>query len=256
MRLLKKRIRRFLDHLVYGYRADSESYLRYLRELGMRIGEGTTLFSSKTVIIDEQKPQMIIIGRNVQITRGVIILSHDYGWAVTKAVYDDVLGSVRPVTIGDNVYIGMNAIILAGSRIGNNVIIGANSTVTGIIPDNCVAVGSPCREIYSIEEYHEKRKKAQLSEAVEIARQYFDCYGQYPPKDIFAEYFWLWTKNREDLTEHFTYQNNLILGSEMKTWEKFENHTPIFSSYQDFLDYVFKNSRDQHKIPFDRKLMS
>ena len=136
----------------------------------------------------------------------MVILSHDYGWAVTKAVYGDVLGSVRPVTIGDNVYIGMNAIILAGSHIGNNVIIGANSTVTGSIPDNCVAVGSPCRKIYSLDEYHEKKKKVQLDEAVEIARQYFACYRKYPPVDIFREHFWLWSNRKENLTEHFIFR--------------------------------------------------
>ena len=65
----------------------------------------------------------------------------------------------------------MNTIIFAGAHIGNNVIIGANSTVTGDIPDNCVAVWNPCRKIYSLEEYHEKRKAVHLDEAVYIAKQ-------------------------------------------------------------------------------------
>ena len=105
---------------------------------------------------------------------GGVILSHDYGWSVTKAVYGDVLGSVRPTTIGDNVYMGMNAMILAGAKVGNNVIIGANSVVAKDIPDNCVAVGSPCRPIYTLEEYHEKRKNAQVKEAAEIIRAYYE----------------------------------------------------------------------------------
>lgn len=134
----------------------------------------------------------------------------------------------------------MNAIILAGAHIGNNVIIGANSTVTGTIPDNCVAVGSPCRKIYSLEEYHEKRKAAQLGEAVEIARRYVERYGKTPPVDEFSEHFWLWTNRREDLTTHFIAQNNLILGSEEATWENFENHMPMFKSYQDFLEFALK----------------
>ena len=170
----------------------------------------------------------------------MIILSHDYGWAVTKAVYGDVLGSVRTVTIGDNVYIGMNAIILAGAHIGSNVIIGANSTVTGNIPDNCVAVGNPCRKIYSLEEYHEKRKAAQLGEAIEIAKQYVECYGKNPPVNVFSEHFWLWTNKREDLTKHFISQNNLILGSEKVTWENFENHTPMFNNFCDLVDFALK----------------
>ena len=243
MNIITKTITRAIRLAVYGYKCSSKMYLNHLRKKGMHIGEGTKLFSSDTITIDEQIPQMISIGRNVQITGGGTILTHDYGWAVTKGVYGDVLGSVRPVTIGDNVYIGMNAIILAGAHIGSNVIIGANSTVTGTIPDNCVAVGSPCRKIYSLEEYHEKRKAAQLGEAVEIAKQYVECYGKTPPVDAFAEHFWLWTNKKEDLTEHFIAQNNLILGSEEATWKNFENHTPMFKGYQEFLEYALKDNK-------------
>ena len=46
------------------------------------------------------------------------------------------------IEIGDNVFIGMNSIILMGSHIGNNVIIGAGSVVSGNIPDNSVVGGS------------------------------------------------------------------------------------------------------------------
>ncbi len=49
-----------------------------------------------------------------------------------------------PVIIGDNVWIGGGAIILPGVTIGDNVVIGAGSIVTGDIPDNVIAYGSPC----------------------------------------------------------------------------------------------------------------
>lgn len=57
----------------------------------------------------------------------------------------------------------MNAIIFASTHIGNNDIIGANSVVAGNMPNNCVAVGNPCRRIYTLVEYHKKRKKTQLN---------------------------------------------------------------------------------------------
>ena len=240
MNIITKNFRKAVRFVVYGYKCSSKLYLRHLREKGMRIGDGTRLFGSETISIDETDPSMIVIGRNVQLTGGVVILSHDYGWSVTKAVYGDVLGSVRPTTIGNNVYIGTKAVVLAGVHIGNNVIIGANSVVTKDIPDNCVAVGNPCRRIYSIEEYHDKRQAAQLGEAVEIARQYVKCFEKRPPVDEFSEHFWLWTNKKEDLTEHFIFQNNLILGSEKATWENFEKHTPMFKSYSDFLEYALK----------------
>lgn len=52
-----------------------------------------------------------------------------------------------PVVIGDNVWIGMNSIVMRGVTIGDNVIIGANSLVTKDIPANVIAVGSPCKII-------------------------------------------------------------------------------------------------------------
>ena len=56
----------------------------------------------------------------------------------------------EPVTIGDNVWIGGSVTILPGVTIGSNVTIGAGSVVTRDIPDNVVAVGSPCKVIKNL----------------------------------------------------------------------------------------------------------
>ncbi len=53
----------------------------------------------------------------------------------------------KPIIIGNNVWIGMNSIIMRGVTIGDNTIIGAGSLVTKDIPANVIAVGNPCREI-------------------------------------------------------------------------------------------------------------
>ena len=53
----------------------------------------------------------------------------------------------KPVTIGDNVWIGGSVTILPGVTIGSNVTIGAGSIVVKDIPDGCVAVGNPCRVV-------------------------------------------------------------------------------------------------------------
>ena len=55
--------------------------------------------------------------------------------------------TAKSVTIGDNVWIGGSVTILPGVSIGNNVTIGAGSVVVKDIPDNCVAVGNPCKPI-------------------------------------------------------------------------------------------------------------
>ena len=97
------------------------------------------------------------------------------------------------MVIGDNVFIGMKSTILKGVHIGNNVIIGANSLVNKDLPDNCVATGNPCRVIMSLEEYHEKRKAAQIAEAKELVELYRERYGKEPDEKALLEFFWLFT---------------------------------------------------------------
>ena len=53
----------------------------------------------------------------------------------------------KPVTIGNNVWIGGSVTILPGVTIGDNVTIGAGSVVVGDIPSNTVAVGNPCKVV-------------------------------------------------------------------------------------------------------------
>ena len=60
------------------------------------------------------------------------------------------------VHIGNNVWIGANAVILPGVTIGDNTVIGAGSVVTKDIPANVVAVGNPCRVLRPIGEKDKK----------------------------------------------------------------------------------------------------
>lgn len=53
----------------------------------------------------------------------------------------------RPITIGNNVWIGAQVCVLPGVTIGNNCVIGAGSVVTKDIPSNVLAVGNPCHVI-------------------------------------------------------------------------------------------------------------
>ena len=56
----------------------------------------------------------------------------------------------KPVTIGNNVWIGGSVTILPGVSIGDNVTIGAGSVVTRDIPSNTVAVGNPCKVVKTL----------------------------------------------------------------------------------------------------------
>lgn len=61
-----------------------------------------------------------------------------------------------PIVIGNDCFIGMNSIILKGTTLGNNVIVGAGSVVHGTFPDNCIIAGNPAKIIkhLSPEESH------------------------------------------------------------------------------------------------------
>lgn len=63
----------------------------------------------------------------------------------------------KPITIGNNVWIGAGSVILAGVTIGDNTVIGAGSVVKNSIPANVVAVGVPCKVIREITDDEKNR---------------------------------------------------------------------------------------------------
>ena len=93
----------------------------------------------------------IVIGNDVLIGSHVLITDHNHGNSTMEMLRMKPLQ--RPlltkgeVTVGNSVWIGENAVIMAGSRIGNNSIVGANTVVNGEVPDFSVAVGNPMRII-------------------------------------------------------------------------------------------------------------
>ena len=78
---------------IYGVKSSSETYIEYLRSLGMKIGEETIIYVPTKTQIDTTRPWLISIGNNVKITEGVTILTHGFDWSVLKGVYGDILGS-------------------------------------------------------------------------------------------------------------------------------------------------------------------
>lgn len=73
-----------------------------------------------------------------------------------------------PVTIGNNVWLGGNTVVLPGITIGDNVVIGAGSVVTKDIPSNVIAAGNPCRVIRQItaedRNYYFKHRKFDVTD--------------------------------------------------------------------------------------------
>jgi acetyltransferase-like isoleucine patch superfamily enzyme len=97
-------------------------------------------------------PYLITIGDNVHITRGVAFITHDGATLILRGDVPD-LEITAPVTIGNDVYIGINSIILPGVNIGNRCIVGAGSVVSRSVNDNSVVAGVPARFIKTTDEY-------------------------------------------------------------------------------------------------------
>lgn len=237
-------IKRALKKVIYGNRASSDIYINYLRKIGCTIGEKTTIYSPRNVIIDETRPYLIEIGNNVQITDGVRILTHGYDWSVLKVKYGDVLGSSGRVKIGNNVFVGVNTTILKGVNIGDNIIIGANSLVNKNLLEEGVYAGNPVKYIMSLDEYYDKRKEKQLDEVYECATRYYEVYSKWPNKEVFREFFWLFEEKNIPLCT--TFEDVMKLeGNEDISYEKFNKRKSLFDNFEQFISYVKKRYLDE-----------
>ena len=89
----------------------------------------------------------IRIGDDVWTGHHVYITDQNHGYEDLALPISQQVMQERPVSIGDGSWIGHGTVVLPGARIGRHVVVGANSVVTGDLPDNCVAAGAPARVI-------------------------------------------------------------------------------------------------------------
>lgn len=121
-------------------------------DYGKNIEVGENFFANYNLtVLDVGK---VIIGDNAQIAPNVSI--YTAGHPVHPQSRNSGYEYGISVTIGDNVWIGGSTVINPGVHIGNNVVIGSGSVVTKDLPDNVIAVGSPCRVIRKITEADRK----------------------------------------------------------------------------------------------------
>jgi acetyltransferase-like isoleucine patch superfamily enzyme len=138
---------RFLSNLVG---MTNPTIFHCIRDGSIRIGDNSgcssTVFSSRN---------SIVVGKHVNIGGNVRIYDHDFhalDYRARREPQQDMTHcKSSPVVIGDDVFIGANAIILKGVRIGDRTVIGAGSVVTlrEIPPDSLVA-GNPARVIRNL----------------------------------------------------------------------------------------------------------
>lgn len=121
-------------------------------DYGFHIEVGKNFFANyNCTIIDIAK---VKIGDNCQFAPNVSI--YTAGHPIHPESRNTMYEYGIEVTIGDNVWIGGNTVIVPGVHIGSNTVIGAGSVVTKDIPDWVVAAGNPCKVIRKITEEDRK----------------------------------------------------------------------------------------------------
>ena len=149
----------FIGHLCYLFGKMGEHVhidIDFHCEYGKHIFIGDqVIINMNCTFVDNN---IIEIGDNVLIASNVQIYTATHSTKLQERVVADWEAGegicktyALPVRINDGAWIGGGAIILPGVTIGKNSVIGAGSIVTHSIPDNCVAVGNPCRVIKQID---------------------------------------------------------------------------------------------------------
>ena len=128
-------------------------------DYGYNIEIGENFYSNyNLIILDCAK---VLIGDNIMIGPNVSIYTagHPVHYEIRNQGYEYTV----PVSIGNNVWIGGNAVINPGVSIGDNSVIGSGSVVTKDIPGNVIAAGNPCKVLRGINEedklYYYKKLK-------------------------------------------------------------------------------------------------
>jgi acetyltransferase-like isoleucine patch superfamily enzyme len=96
--------------------------------------------------------QRILIGDDVAVGANTVITDTDFHPLSYAARHSDPAdGAVLPVTIEDDVFIGMNCLILKGVTIGQGSVVGAGSVVTREVPPHSIVAGNPARLVRELE---------------------------------------------------------------------------------------------------------
>ena len=235
MSLLERVARR----IVYRNCYCNQALIRHLKSKGCTIGENIKFFHPETNFVDTTRPYLLEIKDNAKITRGVVILTHDFSFSVFRHVYHDVMNSCAGKTvIGKNNFIGMGGVILPGVQLGDNVIVGSGSVVTKSFPDNVVVAGNPAKIICTLDEFYHKRKENFLKEAVRQANIINEKYGRPPKVDEMGGFISLFIKRDKDTINSSGVNLKWSADNEDDILNDLLMSEPMFESFDAFLDYA------------------
>ena len=143
----KKAIKFLLLHISMQFFIPPTVRTMFLKLCGVKFKNRKTVFIGTNVLFDNLRSTQTNIGENVTITTGVKIINH-FPVLTVNGVTEYKMGNI---SVGDNVFIGMNSLIIKPVNIGNGAVIGAGSVVTKNIPDRAIVVGNPAKIIGYVE---------------------------------------------------------------------------------------------------------
>ncbi len=128
----------------------------YAKKIGVEMQGCVTIYGSSYKMFSAE-PYLVTLGNNVFISIDARFICHDGSTLPFRREIPD-LELAGEIIVGDNVFIGLGAIILSGVKIGSNCIVGAGSVVTKDIPDNSIYAGVPAKFLKSTDDFLCKAK--------------------------------------------------------------------------------------------------
>lgn len=116
---------------------------------GVKFKDTKSVFIGVHVDLDHLHPECISIGEHVTIAAGARITAHIHP---PKNMRDVLPAEVKDITIGNNVFIGADAIIMPGVTLGDWSVVGAGSVVTKDVPPHSIFAGNPAKFIKNLPE--------------------------------------------------------------------------------------------------------
>ena len=148
--LLPRKIVRWLA----AHHPDNRTRKRFFRATGVRIGQGAVI--NEGVTISDSYKHLVTIGERASISPGVTIIA-DAGPNNSRLQHvpevRDRLIVEKSVTIGNDAWIGANAVLLPGVTIGEGAIVGAGAVVARSVAPFTIVAGVPAREVRAIPRY-------------------------------------------------------------------------------------------------------
>lgn len=234
--MIKKCIKNFMKKIFYPNCYSSEVYVQYLRTKGAKIGDGTFFYTPERRPVDESSLPFLEIGKNCRITQDAYILLHDYSYAVLRSTHHEMLLKSACTKIGNNVFIGTRALILMNTTIGDNVIVGAGSVVSGNFGSNIVIAGNPAKIVCTIEEYYEKLKSRFDKSAKIYYQQMSNYYGRALEESEMDWFVTLWNSEDKDARRKILSTHRIDGDDKSKVIDDVMNVKPQYSSYEAFLN--------------------